>query len=128
MRHFRRMSRTVCSVSAGAGRAEGGHVATLACAGGALDDPAAACAQLLRLPGVLQVTALAAAWPAEGATSVEHAVRGGPDTQVAWAILIDADDLGCAEHALHAAQEHTACREAAQFAVYRLAFSASNPA
>lgn len=128
MRHFRRMSRTVCSVSAQAGRAEGGYVATLASADGSLDEPAAACAQLLRQPGVLQVTALVAAGPAAGPASAEHAVRGGPDTQVAWALLVDADDLGCAEHALHAAQEHTACREAAQFAVYRLAFSAFNPA
>jgi hypothetical protein len=128
MGHFRNMSRTVCTITARAGRAQGGHVAALAAAGSALADPSAACDRLLQLPGVLQVTALAGERKAATtAASAEQALRGGPDTQVDWALLLEADSLDAAEQALQAAQEHTGCRHPVQFAVYRLCFAARHP-
>lgn len=128
MRHFRHMSRTVCRIAAQEGRAQGGHVAALASPVGAIDEPSVTCARLARLPGVLRVTALAAQH--EGATSsptAEQALRGGPDAQVRWALLLEADGLGAAEAALQSAHEHTACTRATQFAVYRLCFAARHP-
>lgn len=127
MRHFRNMSRTVCTIIAQAGRAQGGHLAALACVGSTLADAQACCDQLLALPGVLQVTALAAHRSGATPATAEQALRGGPDAQVDWALLLDADSLGAAEQALQAAQEHTRCRQPAQFAVYRLCFAARNP-
>lgn len=127
MRHFRNMCRTVCSVTAEVGRAQGGHVAALASAGGELAAPAAACRQLLALAGVLRVTALEAERQDPPPASAEQALRGGADAQVRWALLIDADRLDAAEDALQAAQEATGCRQPAQFAVYRLCFEARNP-
>jgi len=127
MGHFRNMSRTVCRIAASSGRAEGGHVAVLAAAGGELFHPSASCESLLQLPGVLQVTALAREHPAGKNTSAEQVLRGGPDAQIAWALLLDADGLDAAERALQAAQEHSGCRHPAQFAVYRLCFAARNP-
>lgn len=127
MQHFRRMSRTVCHIAAQEGRAQGGHVAALASAGDEHIDPAAACAALAGLPGVLRVTVLEAEQQAREASSAEHALRGGPDAQVRWAVLVDTEGPAFAEDALQAAQEHTACRQAAQFAVYRLCFAARNP-
>jgi hypothetical protein len=127
MQHFRRMSRTVCRIAAQEGRAQGGHVAALASAGEESIDPAAACAALAGLPGVLRVTVLQAEQQARQATTAEHALRGGPDAQVRWAVLVETEGPAFAEDALQAAQEHTACRQAAQFAVYRLCFSAHNP-
>ncbi len=122
MRHFRHMSRTVCAVTARTGRAQGGHLAALACADGALADPAVLCARLQAQTGVLQVRALRAAGAPPG--SAEALLRGGADARVAWALLVDADALDAAERALQAAQALTACREPAQCAVYRLAFAA----
>lgn len=127
MGHFRNMSRTVCTITARAGRAQGGHVAVLAAAGGELAHPAAICESLLRLPGLLQVTALAGERQSTRVASAEQALRGGPDTQVDWALLLDVDNLDAAEQALQAAQEQTGCRHPAQFAVYRLCFAARNP-
>lgn len=127
MQHFRRMSRTVCHVAAQAGRAQGGHVAVLASAGDEAVDAPAACSALAGLPGVLRVTVLQAEQQATQPASAEHALRGGPDAQVRWAVLVDADSPSFAEQALLVAQEHTACREAAQFAVYRLCFAARHP-
>jgi hypothetical protein len=127
MPHFRNMSRTVCTITARAGRAQGGHVAALASVNLELADPAASCNHLLALPGVLQVTALAAESRTSAAATAEQALRGGSDAQVAWVLLIDADSLESAEHALQAAQEHTGCRHPAQFAVYRLCFAACTP-
>lgn len=124
MLHFRRMSRTVCAITAFAGRAQGGHVATLAAAGGGAPDLSAACERLLERPGVLQVTALNAERAAPATASAEQALRGAPDAQVAWALLIDADVLDAAEQALHAAQELTECRDPVQSGVYRLCFTA----
>lgn len=127
MPHFRNMSRTVCTVTARAGRAQGGHVAALAATGGVLSDPPASCGDLLKLPGVLQVTALAAEPEPSAAASVEQTLRAGPDAQVAWVLLIDADSLDAAEHALQAARELTGCRHPVQCAVYRLCFAARSP-
>lgn len=124
MPHFRNMSRTACTISARAGRAQGGHVAALASQGSELADPSAACSHLLKLPGVLQVTALAAEHKPTAAATLEQALRGGPDAQVAWVLLVDADRLDAAEDALQAAQELTGCRQPVQFAVYRLCFAA----
>ena len=124
MSHFRNMSRTVCTITARAGRAQGGHVAALAAAGCDLPEPSALCDRLLQLSGVLQVTALAGERKAAMKASAEQALRGGPDAQVAWALLLDADSLEAAEQAVQAAQEHTACRHPVQFAVYRLCFAA----
>jgi len=127
MRSFRNMSRTVCGIVAQAGCAQGGHLAVLASAGGALRDPQATCMRLASLQGVLQVTALRAD-PAPGMdATAEQALRGGPDTRVAWALLLDADGPDAAEGALQATQEHTDCRGAVQFAVYRLSFAARTP-
>lgn len=127
MQHFRRMSRTVCRIVAQEGRAQGGHVAALASAGDETIDFAAVCARLAAMAGVLRVTALACEQQAPQAASAEHALRGGPDAQVRWALLVDADGLEGAEQALQEAQEQTACRQAAQFAVYQLCFSARAP-
>lgn len=127
MRHFRGMCRTACRIAAQEGRAEGGHVAALAAADGDLADAARTCAQLASLPGVLRVTALVADDTGPQRASAEHALRGGADAQVRWALLLDADGLGAAEQALQAAQEATGCRQPAQFAVYRLCFAARNP-
>ena len=124
MQHFRRMSRTVCHIAAQEGRAQGGHVAALASAGDERIDPAAACAALAGLPGLLLGLEHR---DAQHATSAEHALRGGPDAQVRWALLVDTEGPAFAEDALQAAQEHTACRQAAQFAVYRLCFAGRNP-
>lgn len=127
MGYFRNMSRTVCTITACAGRAQGGHLAVLAAAGGELADPSATCERLLQLPGVLQVTALAAECKTTTVLSTEQALRGGPDAQVAWALLLDADSLDAAEHALQSAQEDTGCRHPVQLAVYRLCFAARSP-
>lgn len=124
MSHFRNMSRTVCAITARAGRAEGGHVAVLAAAGSEPADAAATCDSLLQLPGVLRATALAGERQGTTAPTAEQALRGGPDARVDWALLIDVDSLEAAEHALQAAQEHTGCRQPLQFAVYRLCFAA----
>lgn len=127
MQHFRRMSRTVCHIAAQEGRAQGGHVAALASAGDETIDPATVCAALAGLPGVLRVTVLKAEQQARQAATAEHALRGGPDAQVRWAVLVETEGPAFAEDALQAAQEHTACRQAAQFAVYCLCFSGRNP-
>ncbi|MES2480879.1 MAG: hypothetical protein V4609_02685 [Pseudomonadota bacterium] len=133
MRHFRNMSRTVCAVAGCAGRAQGGHVAALAGRGGALADAQAVCERLVQLPGVLQVTALAAdpetheIHEAPAAPSAEQVLRGGTDTRIGWALLLDADSQEAAEQALATARAHTGCREPAQCAVYRLCFAARNP-
>lgn len=127
MSHFRNMSRTVCTITARAGRAQGGHVAALAAAGSALADPSAACERLLQLPGVLQITALAGERQVPAAASAEQALRGGADTQVDWALLMETDSLDAAEQALQSAQEYTRCRHPLQFAVYRLCFAARHP-
>lgn len=127
MLHFRNMSRTVCTITALAGRAQGGHVAALASVGDGLPDLPAVCELLLKRPGVLQVTALNAERSAFATASAEQALRGGPDAQIAWALLIDADGLDAAEQALHAAQGLTDCRDPVQFGVYRLSFTARTP-
>lgn len=127
MRHFRNMSRTVCRISAQLGRGQGGHVAVLASSGCEPADPAPACERLLGLPGVLQITTLRAEQLAPKASTAEHALRGGPDAQITWALLLDADSLEAAESALQAARRETGCLDAEQFAVYRLCFSARNP-
>lgn len=128
MPHFRHMSRTVCESMARSGRAQGGHLAALACASGRLTAPAVLCQRLLALSGVLQVSALRAAPPAHQPGSSEAALRGGVDTRIAWALLVDADSSEAARAALKAAQELTACSVPAQCAVYSLAFAARNPA
>jgi hypothetical protein len=129
MLHFRHMSRTVCTTTVRAGRAQGGHVAALASSGGNSPDLSATCERLLKRPGVLRVTALHAESPAFATTTAtaEQALRGGPDAQVAWALLIDAVGPDAAEHTLHAAQEITGCRDPVQYGVYRLCFSAHHP-
>ncbi|NML44639.1 hypothetical protein HHL11_12810 [Ramlibacter sp. G-1-2-2] len=128
MRQFRNMCRTACTIAAEAGRARGGHLATLAASDASeLEDAAGLCERLRALAGVLRVTAIAAEAGEATPPSTELALRGRPDAQVRWALLLDADSQQAAEDALLAAQDATACRRPAQFAVYRLCFSARHP-
>lgn len=132
MPHFRRMSRTVCRMAAGNGRAEGGHLAALAFAQGAPADAQTLCDALAAGEGVLSVCCIVAADAAAPAAAApvnagaESSLRGGPDASIAWALLIDADSGSAASQALEAAHEATARAPAVQDAVYRLAFAARN--
>jgi hypothetical protein len=129
MPNFRSMCRTVCSIAASAGQAEGGSLAALAVADGSLEDPGAACERLLALSGVLRVEAIvaASAAPATPASTAEAALRGGPDARIAWALLVDADSAAAAQAALEAARTYARPSRIAQAGVYRLAFAARNP-
>lgn len=127
MRHFRNMCRTVCAVDAQMGRAQGGYLATLASAGDETDRLGELCAQLQARPGVLRVTALTSVAEPPQPITAEQALRGRPDAQVRWALLLDADNLSVAQDVLEAASAASGCREPVQSAVYRLCFSARSP-
>lgn len=137
MPHFHEMSRTVCRIAAQAGRAEGGYLAALAPAADSVASDGVRdasvfvtlCAALLARPGVLRVRCLAAAIDGSEAasSSSEAALRGQPDTGVAWAVLVDTDSAEAAKAALDAARMHTGIADPAQCAVYNLAFAARNP-
>jgi hypothetical protein len=122
MPSFRAMCRTVCRIAAQAGRAQGGHLAAIAGSTDVADLPGA-CARLQQLPGVLQVTAIAAD-DEPAAASSETRLRGGPDACIAWALLADTDTPHAAEAALAAARALLEGRRPAQAGIYRLAFSA----
>lgn len=124
MPHYRAMSRTVCRIAAHAGRAEGGHLAALACAAGAAppaDALQAALAPLAGVPGWRCIVAEAP--PAEAAATAEAALRGEPDAGIAWAVLADAESVDAARTAV-AALRPLAAAEPAVCGVYGLAFSA----
>lgn len=111
--YIRNSSVTPCAVTAQAGRAEGGHLATLAAA----DAPRKAldCDALLALPGVLRVRALAPRRERAGLRSEPREPR------LRWALLVDADSAESAQTALYAARDRAGLTGPTQCAVYRLA-------
>ena len=131
MPHYRAMSRTVCRVAAREGRAEGGHLAVLACGMGEAPQPAAVRGALQALPGVFGWTCIvadAAPQPAAAPATAEAALRGGADTGIAWALLAESDSAGAARTALAALRALHDGAEPAQpsvCGVYQLAFRAS---
>ncbi len=124
MPHFRAMSRTVCEVSAQEGRAEGGHLATVAATMGVAPLPQLLRAALQEVPGVLRWCSVAAAPEPPGPASAETGLRGGPDDRITWAVFVDTDGPESASTALVALQRLTKVADLRQSAVYRMAFAA----
>jgi hypothetical protein len=122
---YRNMSRTVCRLALQHGMAEGGHLATLAGAG---EVPAAPIEQvfagLLQRPGTLRCRWLLPEDPALVARSTaEGALRGG-DASVAWAALVDTNELQEAVAILAALEAALRPAQVAQRAAYRLVYAA----
>ncbi len=95
--HFRRTSRTICSVVASLGRGEGGFVETvrLGPAGGQEGfgtSLAKLAATVLPSPGIVAVHVLEGTRAGSGQASAEKALRGEPDTAEDWVLLIEAVD------------------------------------
>jgi hypothetical protein len=95
--HFRRTSRTICSVVASLGLGEGGFVETIRLGpAGAPERFGTALAGLgatiLARPGIVAVHVLQGAPAGAGPASAEKALRGEPDTAEDWVLLIEAVD------------------------------------
>jgi hypothetical protein len=120
---YRNMSRTVCRLALQQGMPEGGHLATLA-GTGAPQNPEKVFSELLQRPGVLRCRWLLPEDPALVARSTaEGALRGG-DASVAWAALVDANDLEDALSVLPMLEAALRPAQVAQRAAYRLVYAA----
>ncbi len=120
---YRNMSRTVCRLALQQGTPEGGHLATLA-GTGAPPDPADVFSELLQRPGTLRCRWLLPEDPALVARSTaEGALRGG-DANVAWAALVDTNELEEAVAILAVLDAALRPAQVAQRAAYRLVYAA----
>ncbi len=120
---YRNMSRTVCRLALQQGMPEGGHLATLA-GTGSPPDPARVFAELLERPGTLRCRWLLPEDPSLVARSTaEGALRGG-DASVAWAALVDTNELQEAVAVLAALEAALRPAQVAQRAAYRLVYAA----
>ncbi len=122
---YRNVSRTVCRIALTVGRPEGGCMASLA----GMDAPdkwdmKSVFSGLLGMRGVLRCRWLLAdaARPVPG--TAEAALRGGADAGVAWAALVDANELQDALDALPRLEQALRPQAVAQRAVYRLVYAA----
>jgi hypothetical protein len=121
---YRNMSRTVCRVERTAGRAEGGCVAALAGTAAPEAWPIdEVFARLLPQPGMLRCRWLLAEPAPAGTDTAESALRGGSDRGVAWAVLVDTNDVAEALAALAALEEALQPAAVAQCAAYRLVYA-----
>jgi hypothetical protein len=116
------MSRTVCRLALQQGMPEGGHLATLA-GTGSPPDPAKVFAELLQRPGVLRCRWLLPEDPALVARSTAEGTLRGGDASVAWAGLVDTNELQEAMQALSALEEALRPAQVAQRAAYRLVYA-----
>ncbi len=130
MPHFRAMSRTVCTLRAQAGRAEGAWLAVVALPHVNVGWPSAArgrLAYLLDRPGMLRVRWIVAE-PGVARSSTEAYLRGEPDACIAGAVLIDAEDQPAAQcalaHATALLETGPSAVGASQCGVWHLAFAA----
>lgn len=121
---YRNMSRTACRIALSVGRAEGGCVAALAGTAAPAAWPLGEVfARLLAQPGMLRCRWLLAEPAPAGTNTAESALRGGDDQGVAWAALVDTNEMPEALAALAALEEQLQPAAVAQCAAYRLVYA-----
>jgi len=132
MPNFRHMSRTICTLRAQAGRAEGGFLGVVSVERGLNSgwvehlSPRLHSA-LNRMP-LLRLRCIAAATqPPRTHGTAETLLRGSPDSSIAGAVLVDAESIEAAQQAINEFSADLAASLAAgsrlNHAVYRLAFA-----
>lgn len=120
---YRNMSRTVCRLALQQGLPEGGHLATLA-GTGFPPDPAIVFSDLLQRPGTLRCRWLLPEDPVLVAQSTAEGTLRGGDASVAWAALVDTNELQEALAILAALEAALRPAQVAQRAAYRLVYAA----
>jgi len=100
----------------------GGHLATLACTGSP-PDPARVFAELLQQPGTLRCRWLLPEDPTLVAQSTAEGTLRGVDASVAWAALVDTNELQEAMAVLAALEGALRPAQVAQRAAYRLVYA-----
>ena len=120
---YRNMSRTVCRLALQQGIAEGGHLATLA-GTGSPPDPAKVFSELRQRPGTLRCRWLLPEDPSLVAQATAEGTLRGGDASVAWAALVDTNELQEAVAILAALEAGLRPAQVAQRAAYRLVYAA----
>lgn len=127
MPRYRNVTRSVFRVARVSGLPQGGCVASLAGTTPPGDwDIEALFAGLQRRTGVLRCVWLLAEAGTSSNGTPEAALRGSADAAVAWAVVIDTNELQDAQAALDAADATLQPSTAAHRAAYRLVYSAGN--
>jgi len=132
MPNFRHMSRTICTLRAQVGRAEGGYLGVVSVAGGLsagwVEQLSPRLHSALESMPLLRLRCIAAApQPSRTPDTAEILLRGSPDSSIAGAVLVDAETIEAAQQAIAEFSANLAASLAAgshlQHAVYRLAFA-----
>ncbi|MGH8688786.1 MAG: hypothetical protein ACREVQ_13885 [Burkholderiales bacterium] len=122
---YQNMSRTVCRIALSLGSAQGGCMAVLA-GNDTLPDARIGdvLPELSQLPGVLRCRWLRSeVSPSGGPGTIESALRPGGDGSLAWAALIDTNEVDEARDSLDRLEKALAPKLILQSAVYRLVYA-----